>query len=459
MMIAAALSAIAASAGITISGVTARQRWPWNGLVDIDFTISGAATGEAFAIDIDATASAGAIPLNAKTYAVEPVAGAGQNRIVWDLGADYPNFRADDLRITVTATPFSDSTPVYMVIDLSGGSMATKYPVRYTTAAPAHVRGAANEPCQTTELWMKRIRVPNFAFTVNSYLVKEEPISSAHHGNFWGKMTKDYYIGVFELTQKQYQLVMGTWPKSYFTNELYRASRPVEGMQYKNVVGSYIDTQAEPASISPDKFLGKIRAKTGLPINLPSNIQLGFAARGGTRLTEYTEHYVYAVNGTIPSDRTEICRCKGNVVTISPERDCDARSGTAYVGTYLPNDYGLYDTLGNVTEHTCEHYLADVTDYTPFYRDYYQSLFGASAGNTSATPVIDPPGVSLASAKKDALGSPVYRLGRGDNYSTAATGGSAVTLWTMTNITSYNNSGDGMQALSYYGFRLSMTVE
>ena len=456
MMMAAAFSALAASAEITITGVAARQRWPWNGLVDIDFTISGAAVGEAFAIDIDATASAGVIPLNAKTYVTEPVASAGANRIVWDFGADYPNFRASDVRISVTATPISSDKTIYMVIDLSGGATATKYPVRYTTTAPVHVQGAANEPCQTTELWMKRLHVPDFAFPVNSYFVEENPSTFVRHRNYWGKMTKDYYIGVFELTQKQYQLVMGAWPKSYFTNELYRASRPVEGLSYKTMVGDFIDAQAAANSISSTTFLGKIRGKTGLPINLPSNIQLNFAARGGTRLTSTSDFYIYAVNGTIPSDRTVISRNKDNVVTTSPAQDCDANSGTAYVGSYLPNDYGLFDTIGNVTEYTCEHMLQTSSTAPLFhYREYYQELFAdATIGNVKANPIIDPPGVTAESAHKSSKGNCVYRVGRGGSYTSVAAN---MDLWSMLEIDS--SSSDGASGLSGIGFRLSMTVE
>ena len=44
MMTAATFAALSASAAITITDVSARQRWPWNGLVDVDFTISGVAT-------------------------------------------------------------------------------------------------------------------------------------------------------------------------------------------------------------------------------------------------------------------------------------------------------------------------------------------------------------------------------------------------------------------------------
>ena len=166
MMTAATFAALSASAAITITDVSARQRWPWNGLVDVDFTISGVATGEVFAIDVDAEYGDGGKRLSARTFTTEPVvAESATHRITWDFGKDYPNFHASDLRVFVTATPFPATAPVYMVIDLSGGPDAAKYPVRYTTVPPPHVQGAKDEPCQTTELWLRRICAPDFAFT------------------------------------------------------------------------------------------------------------------------------------------------------------------------------------------------------------------------------------------------------------------------------------------------------
>ena len=434
--------ATSALADVTITDITARQRWPWNGLIDIDFTIAGAAAGETFAIEIDATAENGAKSLVAKTYASEPVAGTGANRVVWDLGADYPEFRANDLRISVTALPLSDSTPVYMVIDLAGGPTATKYPVRYTTSAPSHVQGAADEPCQTTELWMRRIVAPEAAFTVNNYTVVADNPTAGQQNNYWGKMTKDYYIGIFELTQRQWQLVMGEWPACYFTNELYRASRPVENLNFGLIGGTYVDLQDSPSSITSASFLGKIRSKTGLPINLPSNIQLNFAHRGGSRLSG-GEFYRYYINGS-QAAMNDIVRYKGTVENTSPDRNCDANSGTAYVGSYLPNEYGLYDAIGNVSEFTCER--AKGSDSTITYRAYYQELFGDNTlGNTKDNPVIDPPGISAA-----------YQANSHGWTRRTRCGG---WLWTSDYQTLWNVLNCDGTALQRYGFRLSMTVE
>jgi len=441
MILAATFAAIVAHAAVTITDVSARQRWPWNGLVDVDFTISGAAAGEAFAIDIDATAAGGDKKLSACTYATEPVAGNGHSRIVWDLGADYPNFRAADLRISVTATPISNDRTIYMVIDLSGGSTATKYPVRYTTTPPAHVQGAADEPCQTTELWMRRIIPYSNAFTVGGW---QSPASN--NIIYYGKITKPYYIGVFELTQRQFNLITGEWP-SYFTNEAYRAARPLENVCFSKFSGTNNDIDRDPSYITGGSPLGKLRAKTGLPLNLPTDIQWEFAARGGTLLAGGSEFYVYRVDGRVPGS-SEIARYSENNVGVA-DRDSDTTCGTAAVGSYLPNDYGLYDMLGNVNE--C---LSCFAVSTGSYRSYYQEQSGDDTlGMTKDNPIIDPKGTPQSMAYS------------GLNYLRRVCGGSwtqSISLW----LRSSWESGDSSGGSAYFidknkicGFRLSMTVE
>ena len=405
-MIAAALSALAASAEVSITDVTARQRWPWNSLVDVDFTINGAAVGEAFAIDITAKCAGGEKKLAACSYATEPIAGLGTNRVVWDLGKDFPNFRAEDLRVTVTATPFSESTPVYMVIDLSGGKDASKYPVRYTTTPPAHVQGGMDEPCQTTELWLRRVSAAGKVFAFSSYSVPAD-----NNNSFWVKLTKDFYIGVFEVTQKQWNLIAGTWPSS-FSNETYRASRPLDCYWPKFLFGNAGCTwSSENQTIPADCTLRTLRDKTGLStLNLPTEAQWNYASCGGKIVTptqSYGEYWVY--NGY---SLDQVARYS---VTQDKQYDsglCSTNSGTACVGSYLPNNFGLYDMLGNVSEDCLDRLVSQAA-----LKNYYVT-------NNCEFPIVDPQGIPVASAT--ALQGRARIAQRGSCY---ILGSGYVTLW------------------------------
>ena len=95
MMIATAFAVLTALAEVTISGVSARQRWPWNNLVDVDFTVNDAPLGESYAVQVSAAYGKGLGTAIAKTFETEPIATGGVNRLVWNLGADYPDLKAD----------------------------------------------------------------------------------------------------------------------------------------------------------------------------------------------------------------------------------------------------------------------------------------------------------------------------------------------------------------------------
>ena len=103
-------AAVACAAGaFTVSDVSARQRWPWNGLVDVDFKIGGSSVADLFKVEVRATYAGGAKKLIGRTYLEEPLRGPGWNRITWDLGADCPEFKTEDLQVAVVATPVSQA--------------------------------------------------------------------------------------------------------------------------------------------------------------------------------------------------------------------------------------------------------------------------------------------------------------------------------------------------------------
>ena len=339
----------------TVTGVSAHQRWPWNNLIDIDFNIGGAAVGDTFKIDVKATYAGGDRTITAKRFATDPVVKPGANRITWDIGLDHPKFKADDLRVAVTATPFTNGTDgAWMIIDLSGGKNATSYPVRYTTTAPEHVLGTANEPCQTTEMWLKRIKGGSFMFCKGD----------TSTGYFKVNLTKDYYIGIFECTQQQWAQVTGNWPSS-FSNTAYRASRPCENLGRQNVFG--LNGWPEVQTPKSGSFIDKMRTRTGLAtFNMSTEAQWEWANRCG-----------YA-NGKNPAYKNAEIRYGSSTGSAgfmcSPEE-----GGTVYVGTYPSNPWGLYEMCGNVWESCIDAGCSETN-----LRLYYGSLMGLTNEESTA---------------------------------------------------------------------------
>ena len=94
----------------TITDVTARQRYPWNGLVDVDVAFEGP-SGEHYRIELSARDEAGGTNLPVRTAWLEGAPGAvgnpvdvpapGAHRLVWNAEADLPaGFVADSVTIS-----------------------------------------------------------------------------------------------------------------------------------------------------------------------------------------------------------------------------------------------------------------------------------------------------------------------------------------------------------------------
>lgn len=324
-----ALAAVTVSA-VQVSDVTARQRWPWNNLVDVEFTVSDAADGEAYCVDLSAQYRGGDAKVSAVTLLSEPVVGAGTHRLTWDFGKDCPNFKADDMQMIVSVYPFSDATPVYLVIDVSGGESATKYPVRYTTVAPVHTAGAA-DPCKTTEIWMKRVKHGTNVMGGGS---------SDSYAAHTVTLTEDYYLGIFPLTQAQVARIgqtVSTRKLAYFTNETCNATRPADILQYNSVRDSKYLYPTDK-NITQDSILGRLRTRTGMFLDLPTEWQWEYACRAGLSAARYPGAQWRHVGNAFPEGVS------------TPDRMWTEEYGTSYVDRYDPNPWGFYGMLGNVWE-------------------------------------------------------------------------------------------------------------
>lgn len=234
----------------------------------------------------------------------------------------------------------------YLVIDLSGGPSASSYPVSYLSAVPL---GGWTDEYKTTKLVLRRIQAGAFTEGSPTNEVGRADDETQHQVT----LTQSFYIGVFEVTQKQWERVMGDWP-SYFNNATYRDTRPVERVSYSAIRGGDVGTGwPVDSDVDADSFIGRLRTRSVRTFDLPTEAQWEYAGRAGTSS---------ALNSGKNLTSTASCPNVSEVGRYlynggsGDAQNGDTSLGTAKVGSYLPNSRGLYDFHGNVWEWCLDRY-------------------------------------------------------------------------------------------------------
>ena len=343
-----------------VSNVTMTQREN-SRIVDIGYTLSGEEAIMTLSIETNGVA----IPDNAVTrlsgdvcQAVQP----GTHAIVWNAGEDWPEHAVTNARARVTAW-LTNSPPLYCVVDLIGGYATNKWPVYYYASAEAVPGGVTNSLYKTTRLAMRKIPATGAeGFKMGSPLTETGRDSGCED---WHDvvLTKDFYVGVFEVTQYQWQLAIGdrfSWP-GFFNNAAFKSTRPVEKVTYEGIRGASGQGGGDwptNGNVYTESFVGRLRARTGFQeIDLPTEAQWEYACRAGSA-TCYNDGDVTAnVVGNDANTNTWLdalgrYKFNGGFVdgVISPSANLFPVYGTAIVGSYRPNGWGLYDMHGNVWE-------------------------------------------------------------------------------------------------------------
>lgn len=337
----------ALAADPAVSGVTVRQRWPWSRLVDIDYVLTCDDTQR---VDVAITACNGSTPLTVSEaslsgdlYSVEQ----GARRIVWDpMKSAYTNGMLTQFSVQLTPV----LAPTYMIIDLTK-TVNDAEQITYHRCGTNLWAEVTNEVFKTDKLVLRRIRPGTFLMGGSKSVT----------------LTKEFYVGVFEVTQRQWERVMGLGTRpSYFTNGDYYMTRPVERVSYDMIRGATnsspaVDWPATDTYVKPDSFIGKLREKTGLTtFDLPTEAQWEYACRAGVA-TIYndgnTAANITGANATSNIWMDVLGRYAWNggkywdgdsweIALVA----CSPSNGTSLVGSYLPNAWGLYDMHGNVWE-------------------------------------------------------------------------------------------------------------
>ena len=312
-LVAMAWAAVAAEPTISVE---ARQRYPWNGLVDLNFTITGT-SGTKYDTSFTAKDMGGNTNITMATIRKADGSAAnvakeqllpGTYNWVWDAAADLPkDFQCD--RVTVTGI-VTGQDPLYMIVDLNSGE------VSYLSAAPA---GGWGSTYKENKMAFRRIRAGSFR-EADTRLVT---------------LTKDFWMGVFEVTAKQFSAVGCTVPYGYYYAS--EGFHPVGHVSYNTIRGSTNGAKwPQSDSVDSSSFMGRLRSRTGLKFDLPTEAQWEYACRAGT-----TTKYNYGSDGT--DNLSSYCR-------YGCYEEYPGIDYTLIVGSKLPNGWGLYDMHGNAKE-------------------------------------------------------------------------------------------------------------
>ncbi len=354
-----------AATGVTVDSVT--QRWPWNNKLDITYTVTGGqdvASGQyckiVFTTVIDGT-----------TYTIDGTtdvpasAASGTHTITWDAPEGV---RRTDC--TMSAAVYATDVPSgddYMVIDLNTGVVTWEGMLASQADSNARYN---TDTYKTTKMVLRKVpKTADSASLPNGPFTSGYPTGDADHptqANITSTpknwtTDRDYYIGVFPVTQGQISTVYGGWNPSQRKDDIagnVTAHRPAETISWTQLRSANLKSTDKIASIAAvdgnSSFFQRLMLKTGnkFAFDLPTEVMFEIAERAGA-----TTYYYW-----------------GNTMDTSYVV-CSENSGgsTVAVGSRLPNAWGLYDTCGNVNEWMLDERGADeLANHVDAFKPAYQ---------------------------------------------------------------------------------------
>jgi len=300
---------------ITMSSPNGGESWRIGSTHTVQWTKSGLACGSEVRAEL---LKGGQVVSTIRT--ATPNDGA----LTWTIPSSLSAASNYSVRLTdLGGTGASDTSDGYF--SLTGGS-----PAEITITLPGGVT-------------MELVHIPAGAFMMGS--PTDERGRSSGEDLHQVTLTRGYYMGKYEVTQAQWQAVMGTNP-SHFSS--CGGDCPVEQVSWNDVCGG--TTGSDCASSS---FIGKLNAYLGTTkFRLPTDAEWERAARAGTQ-TEFSFDVPSNWDtdcGSFPEGEAHMWWC-GNMGAQTTHR----------VGSKQPNGYGLYDVHGSVWEWVADWY----SDYAP----------------------------------------------------------------------------------------------
>lgn len=262
-----ATSGQSVSLSATVTNAVGSVFYQWTQTAGPTVTISNASSAQASFVALSVTAS------TTLTFTVTAIDGTG---------------RADPDTVNVVVTPASPAT---VTLDLGNGvSMRFAY-------VPAGTYSRGSDTGEADEKPVRQITISH-----------------------------DFYIGVYEVTQAQWQKVMGSNPSRFKGS----VNLPVEEVGWQDCV----------------TFCQAMSTLTGRTVRLPTEAEWEYACRAGTETSYFW--------GDSPSPIDQYAWTSTNAGGITHE-----------VGLKQPNAFGLYDICGNVKEWCADWYDATYYPVSP----------------------------------------------------------------------------------------------
>ena len=346
---------------------------------DRTITISYVLTGEpgivTFDIETNVTGMAEWVSIGGQN--IQTVAGS-VNKLIGTLGQrlsftwqpymDWPGrtIPAANIRAVVTAWA-TNAPPDYMAVDLDSTTNISFY-----TSADFLPGSITSKVWRTRKLLMRKIPAANVVWRMGQ---PEAERMNTGYGNLSGTLTntvqvmltEDYFAGVYKLTAYQFWKINGTTdPYNRAIGSLNEWGEPTDEAPacrtYWNLLrnGAASDYSygwpQHGHAVKSTSVLAKIRAKTGLTFDLPTEAQWEYAMRAGEGDACYLGGFCSQSNANLIAWHRD-----NRTKTINGQ---SVACFSHQCGNLRPNNWGLYDMVGNGREWCLDYYYPYVTGST-----------------------------------------------------------------------------------------------
>ena len=330
-----------------VSDVNCMQTWPFDRSVIINYTISSDIMNPTYEVKFYGSTDNGETAFELSKYGMilkdgenGSIKSAGAHKALWVPNESFTY--TDKMRIKVEINETFNVHKNYMVIDLSAGTNTASYSISYLDKVP--IRGWTEE-YKTTKMVLRLI--PAGTFLMGSPL--DELGRDDDETQHKVVLSHPFYMGIFELTKKQYELITG---RNLYTEA---DDRPAIQIGYEDIRG-YDFNLYGPNSVEVDKdsFLGMLRSRTNKKFDLPTEAQWEYACRANTITSLNNGSNITNLYSDSNLDKL------GWYFYNSGNSNIDRQIHS--VGQKLPNAWGLYDMHGNVLEFCLDSYCEYPSD-------------------------------------------------------------------------------------------------